>query len=335
MKTKTAVVNANLDAGDPHVRFDERGVALKKPKRGPLLYKKILEKMILIPLMVFVAIGAMAGVSVVENDGLFFLNEKAVSEYEKNILAQERLDSLSRAAIDQEISFLNAEDRKCEIAHVSTENYVETYRRFCDILFAAQEKAQERENKEWKSTEKFILLFLAIMAFFYFCALKGAKAGTLIVFNGWIDYLLSLMWVGGIALFASNGGLTHGFSLLSLSGIGITVYSLSWIVFGAFCNASTLKDRLLVAGGRLAAVFLSIFALGKFFDQAKTITHPQEHTRKELLDAAIILSILAALYKIGIRPLISVRVRRAKTKWDYVSYVITAVAVAFALIQMI
>ena len=37
-----AILRGKPDAGNPHVRFDEGEVASAKPRRGSLLYKKII-----------------------------------------------------------------------------------------------------------------------------------------------------------------------------------------------------------------------------------------------------------------------------------------------------
>ena len=37
-----AILRGKPDAGNPHVRFDEGEVASAKPRRGSLLYKKLL-----------------------------------------------------------------------------------------------------------------------------------------------------------------------------------------------------------------------------------------------------------------------------------------------------
>ena len=161
----------------------------------------------------------------------------------------------------------------------------------------------------------YALVIAAAVAFVYFYAkaLAAAKAGRLVVYRDWTDFIKSaagpiLVLVGLSWLF---DGPTTVLRLVGLVGIGYGCYFTYGLFAGAFrCNAGSRAWLALFA--RIAVMLLMVFALAKLEERFKAYRRGAygQGVEAVLRGVVIPLALFAWVFHAFIQPMIGPRYAR-------------------------
>ena len=157
-----------------------------------------------------------------------------------------------------------------------------------------------------------ILGGIAAMVWLYAKALKRVKAGVLIVYRDWIDFVKSALW---FVAFPLGVGWLCG-DEAGYKGLGAVVLIVGCVSFFHLCAGAFRYNRgsmcWLALYARFAVVFLCAFALGKLSEKF------QQYRRHEVgLVSGVLVPMLvfAFAFRVLIQPMVGVRYHLARRMW--------------------
>ena len=222
---------------------------------------------------------------------------------------EETISNLSDKELDERMKALNGILEKSHFDNVVSEEYKRLM-----APYAAENNRRQGERNKWHERMLNIILSCIVFCFVsYLIALYKAYAGTMVVFRGWCDFLLSVAFFPLLiivaAIFTSNDSQPLGFLMICFGGVFVVaaIASVVWAVIGGFWCGNRGFNAILAIGARVFTVGLSLFALAKVFDAGKKCYNADKHTRKEITQAMFVFAIVGFVYRFGIKPMIDGR----------------------------